>query len=108
MTGKCVEQHFLFGVVDRLLLGILAKFDSRLVKLEKTIRPLHTATQSLTRLATSTSKYFKLKRVFYLKHKLDIDRTMESINAMASEKQDVVAEENLVLRGYVVYQSYVS
>ncbi|ELU43169.1 Exo70 domain-containing protein [Rhizoctonia solani AG-1 IA] len=35
------------------LTGILAKFDSRLVKLEKTIRPLHSATQSLTRLATS-------------------------------------------------------
>lgn len=26
---------------------------------------------------------------------------MESINSMASQKQDVVAEENLVLKGYV-------
>ncbi|QRW05322.1 exocyst complex protein exo70 [Ceratobasidium sp. AG-Ba] len=79
---ELLEQHLKkTSDISRKMTGILAKFDSRLVKLEKTIRPLHSATQSLTRLATN------------------IDRTMESINAMASEKQDVVAEENLVLKG---------
>ncbi|KDN37796.1 hypothetical protein RSAG8_09951, partial [Rhizoctonia solani AG-8 WAC10335] len=79
---ELLEQHLKkTSDISRQMTGILAKFDSRLVKLEKTIRPLHSATQSLTRLATN------------------IDRTMESINSMASQKQDVVAEENLVLRG---------
>ncbi|CAE6434452.1 unnamed protein product [Rhizoctonia solani] len=79
---ELLEQHLKkTSDISRQMTGILAKFDSRLVKLEKTIRPLHSATQSLTRLATN------------------IDRTMESINYMASQKQDVVAEENLVLRG---------
>ncbi|KAG8795134.1 hypothetical protein FRC12_017636 [Ceratobasidium sp. 428] len=79
---ELLEQHLKkTSDISRKMTGILAKFDSRLVKLEKTIRPLHTATQSLSRLATN------------------IDRTMESINAMASEKQDVVAEENLVMKG---------
>ncbi|GAB1518759.1 exocyst complex protein exo70 [Rhizoctonia solani] len=79
---ELLEQHLKkTSDISRQMTGILAKFDSRLVKLEKTIRPLHSATQSLTRLATN------------------IDRTMESINSMASQKQDVVAEENLVLKG---------
>ncbi|CAE6449936.1 unnamed protein product [Rhizoctonia solani] len=79
---ELLEQHLKkTSDISRQMTGILAKFDSRLVKLEKTIRPLHNATQSLTRLATN------------------IDRTMESINSMASQKQDVVAEENLVLKG---------
>ncbi|EUC65386.1 exocyst complex protein Exo70, partial [Rhizoctonia solani AG-3 Rhs1AP] len=79
---ELLEQHLKkTSDISRQMTGILSKFDSRLVKLEKTIRPLHSATQSLTRLATN------------------IDRTMESINSMASQKQDVVAEENLVLRG---------
>ncbi|KAH7344564.1 Cullin repeat-like-containing domain protein [Rhizoctonia solani] len=79
---ELLEQHLKkTSDISRQMTGILAKFDSRLVKLEKTIRPLHSATQSLTRLATN------------------IDRTMESISSMASQKQDVVAEENLVLKG---------
>ncbi|QRV91254.1 exocyst complex protein exo70 [Ceratobasidium sp. AG-Ba] len=52
-----LEQHLKkTSDISRKMTGILAKFDSRLVKLEKTIRPLHSATQSLTRLATTMAE----------------------------------------------------
>ncbi|KAG8925974.1 hypothetical protein FRC02_009287 [Tulasnella sp. 418] len=61
--------------------SILSKFDSRLVKLEKSILPVHNSTQALTKLAAN------------------IESTLQSIDKIASNQEGIAAEEALILRG---------
>ncbi|KAG8960854.1 hypothetical protein FRC00_014009 [Tulasnella sp. 408] len=72
------------------LTAILKKFDDRLKHLEKSILPLHTSTQTLTRISKTRQCTHILK---------DIDRTLESIENVASNQEDTAAEEALILRG---------
>ncbi|KAH9031730.1 exocyst complex component exo70 subunit [Lactarius hengduanensis] len=61
--------------------AILTSFDSRLVKLEKTILPLYTSTQILTKRGNN------------------IDSALQKIDEVASKPGGIAAEEALILRG---------
>lgn len=51
---ELLEQHLnKTSQISQRMTSILSKFDTRLVKLEKSILPLHNSTQSLTRLVQS-------------------------------------------------------
>ncbi|KIO32205.1 hypothetical protein M407DRAFT_13962 [Tulasnella calospora MUT 4182] len=67
--------------ISQRMTTILKKFDDRLKHLEKSILPLHTSTQTLTRISKN------------------IDRTLQSIENVASNQEDTAAEEALILRG---------
>jgi exocyst complex component 7 len=80
-------------------LAILTKFDSRLVKLEKSILPLHNSTQKLTRLAESERFYEPVSDFYLLYIYGDIESTLQSIDKVASNQEGIAAEEALILRG---------
>ncbi|CCM01344.1 uncharacterized protein FIBRA_03394 [Fibroporia radiculosa] len=63
------------------LAAILSSFDARLVKLEKSILPLYTSTQQLTRRARN------------------IESALMKIDEIASYQEGIAAEEALILRG---------
>ncbi|TDL27127.1 hypothetical protein BD410DRAFT_895020 [Rickenella mellea] len=63
------------------MISILTNFDSRLSKLEQSIRPLHSSTQLLTRRAGN------------------IESTLQRIDEVASRQDGIAAEEALILRG---------
>ncbi|KAF9515702.1 hypothetical protein BS47DRAFT_1371949 [Hydnum rufescens UP504] len=77
-----LEQHLNKSTqLSTRMTSILHKFDSRLVKLEKSILPLHKSTQSLTRVVDN------------------IDKTLHSIQMLANDRDNVVVEEALILKG---------
>ncbi|KZS97344.1 hypothetical protein SISNIDRAFT_437342, partial [Sistotremastrum niveocremeum HHB9708] len=50
---ELLDQHLLkTRQITLRMTSVLSKFDSRLIKLEKSIGPLYSSTSSLTRLAT--------------------------------------------------------
>ena len=52
---ELLEQHLIkTSNISQRMTSILTNFDSRLIRLEKSILPLHKSTQSLTKLAEST------------------------------------------------------
>jgi exocyst complex protein 7 len=51
---ELLEQHLIKTTnISQRMTSILTNFDSRLIRLEKSILPLHKSTQSLTKLAES-------------------------------------------------------
>ncbi|GJE99593.1 exocyst complex component EXO70 [Phanerochaete sordida] len=67
--------------ISQRMTSILSSFDTRLVKLEKTILPLYNSTQVLTRRATN------------------IEAALQKIDEVASNQEGIAAEEALILRG---------
>ncbi|KAH9171616.1 exocyst complex component exo70 subunit [Lactarius sanguifluus] len=67
--------------ISQRMTSILTSFDSRLVKLEKTILPLYTSTQILTKRGNN------------------IDSALQKIDEVASNQEGIAAEEALILRG---------
>ncbi|KZT07915.1 uncharacterized protein LAESUDRAFT_724388 [Laetiporus sulphureus 93-53] len=67
--------------VSQRMTSILSSFDTRLVKLEKSILPLYTSTQQLTRRAKN------------------IESALMKIDEIASYQEGIAAEEALILRG---------
>ncbi|KAH7889211.1 Cullin repeat-like-containing domain protein [Phlebopus sp. FC_14] len=67
--------------ISRRMISVLTNFDSRLVKLEKSILPLYTATQKLNQ------------------RSINIDRALSKIDEVASSQEGIAAEEGLILRG---------
>ncbi|KAH9930452.1 Cullin repeat-like-containing domain protein [Epithele typhae] len=67
--------------ISQRMTSILSSFDTRLVKLEKSILPLYTSTQLLTRRSNN------------------IENTLQKIDEIASYHEGVAAEEALILRG---------
>ncbi|KAH8813634.1 exocyst complex component, exo70 subunit [Flagelloscypha sp. PMI_526] len=63
------------------MISLLNTFDTRLAKLEKTILPLYDATQILNRRASN------------------IEKTLAKIDEVASNREDIAAEEASILRG---------
>ncbi|KAG8830294.1 hypothetical protein FRC17_005092 [Serendipita sp. 399] len=79
---ELLEQHLIkTSNISQRMTSILTSFDTRLIKLEKSILPLHKSTQSLSRLAEN------------------IEATLQSIDKLASDQEGVAAEEALILRG---------
>jgi len=79
--------------------AILDSFDTRLGKLEKSILPLYTATQILSRRRNSKwtkDVHWKELRLTWLP---DIDKTLEKIEDLANNQQDLSVDESLILRG---------
>ena len=79
--------------------AILTSFDGRLVKLEKSILPLYTSTQILTKRGTSMSRTPCLVPIS--DELPDIESALQKIDEVASNQEGIAAEEALVLRGYV-------
>ncbi len=51
---ELLEQHLIkTSNISQRMTSILTNFDTRLIRLEKSILPLHKSTQSLTKLAES-------------------------------------------------------
>ncbi|KAH9954763.1 Cullin repeat-like-containing domain protein [Russula dissimulans] len=67
--------------ISQRMTSILTSFDSRLVKLEKSILPLYTSTQVLTKRANN------------------IESALQKIDEAASNQEGIAAEEALILRG---------
>ncbi|KAG9313322.1 Cullin repeat-like-containing domain protein [Chiua virens] len=67
--------------ISQRMISILTNFDSRLVKLEKSILPLYAATQKLN----------------HRSH--NIDRALLKIDEVASSHEGIAEEEGLILRG---------
>ncbi|KAM5541886.1 hypothetical protein V8D89_004615 [Ganoderma adspersum] len=67
--------------ISQRMTSILSSFDARLVKLEKSILPLYTSTQVLTRRSNN------------------IESALQKIDEIASYHEGVAAEEALILRG---------
>ncbi|KAI1785088.1 Cullin repeat-like-containing domain protein [Ganoderma leucocontextum] len=67
--------------ISQRMTSILSSFDARLVKLEKSILPLYTSTQLLTRRSNN------------------IESALQKIDEIASYHEGVAAEEALILRG---------
>ncbi|KAI0634684.1 Cullin repeat-like-containing domain protein [Trametes polyzona] len=67
--------------ISQRMTSILSSFDTRLVKLEKSILPLYNSTQVLTRRANN------------------IESALQKIDEIASYQEGVAAEEALILRG---------
>ncbi|KAH8116065.1 Cullin repeat-like-containing domain protein [Phellopilus nigrolimitatus] len=67
--------------ISQRMISILTSFDTRLVKLEKSILPLHNSTQLLNRRAAN------------------IEGTLQVIDEVASSQQGLAVEEALILRG---------
>ncbi|KAI6039999.1 Cullin repeat-like-containing domain protein [Pisolithus marmoratus] len=67
--------------ISKRMISILTGLDARLVKLEKSILPLYTATQKLNQ------------------RSLNIDRALSKIDEVASSQEGIAAEEGLILRG---------
>ncbi|KAI0250886.1 exocyst complex component exo70 subunit [Lactifluus subvellereus] len=67
--------------ISQRMTSILTSFDNRLVKLEKSILPLYTSTQILTRRANN------------------IESALQRIDEVASNQEGIAAEEALILRG---------
>ncbi|EDR01299.1 exocyst complex component, exo70 subunit [Laccaria bicolor S238N-H82] len=67
--------------ISKRMTTILDSFDTRIAKLEKSILPLYTAAQILNR------------------RRSNIDETLAKINDVASNHEDLAAEEALILRG---------
>ncbi|KAF9242082.1 Cullin repeat-like-containing domain protein [Melanogaster broomeanus] len=67
--------------ISQRMISILTNFDSRLVKVEKSILPLYTATQKLNQRSHN------------------IDRALSKIDEVASSHEGIAVEEGLILRG---------
>ncbi|KAH9984578.1 Cullin repeat-like-containing domain protein [Russula vinacea] len=67
--------------ISQRMTSILTSFDSRLVKLEKSILPLYTSTQILTKRGSN------------------IESALQKIDEVASNQEGIAAEEALILRG---------
>ncbi|KDQ53737.1 hypothetical protein JAAARDRAFT_161423 [Jaapia argillacea MUCL 33604] len=67
--------------ISQRMTSILTSFDSRLVKLEKSILPLYNSTQLLTKRADN------------------IESALQKIDEVASSQEGIAAEEALILRG---------
>ncbi|KAL1941802.1 hypothetical protein VTO73DRAFT_6802 [Trametes versicolor] len=67
--------------ISQRMTSILSSFDTRLVKLEKSILPLYNSTQVLTRRANN------------------VESALQKIDEIASYHEGVAAEEALILRG---------
>ncbi|KAF8491339.1 exocyst complex component exo70 subunit [Russula emetica] len=67
--------------ISQRMTSILTSFDSRLVKLEKSILPLYTSTQTLTKRASN------------------IESALQKIDDVTSNQEGTAAEEALILRG---------
>lgn len=81
-------------------LAILTSFDNRLVKLEKSILPLYTSTQILTR--RGNSQFSNPCRFILNPYKIsDIESALQRIDEVASNQEGIAAEEALILRGCV-------
>ena len=79
----------------------MTSFDSRLVKLEKSILPLYTSTQTLTKRASSgdseSSSFLRLGTYGLL----DVESALQKIDDVTSNQEGTAAEEALILRGCV-------
>ena len=84
--------------------AILVNFDNRLSRLEKSILPLHNSTQSLSRLAESEQHLAYTVQKLSI-HLADIEATLQSIDKIASDRVGIAAEEQMILRGSVVFPS---
>ncbi|KAI0052026.1 exocyst complex component exo70 subunit [Auriscalpium vulgare] len=67
--------------ISQRMTSILTSFDGRLVKLEKSILPLYTSTQILTKRGNN------------------IEAALQKIDEVASNQEGIAAEEALILRG---------
>ncbi|KAL5511625.1 EXO70 [Sanghuangporus vaninii] len=67
--------------ISQRMISILTNFDTRLLKLEKSILPLHSSTQLLNRRSAN------------------IESTLQLIDEVASSQQGLAEEEGLILRG---------
>ncbi|KAI0302840.1 exocyst complex component exo70 subunit [Multifurca ochricompacta] len=67
--------------ISQRMTSILTSFDNRLVKLEKSILPLYTSTQILTKRGNN------------------IESALQKIDEVASNQEGIAAEEALILRG---------
>ncbi|KAI6028869.1 Cullin repeat-like-containing domain protein [Pisolithus orientalis] len=67
--------------ISKRMISILTGLDTRLMKLEKSILPLYTATQKLNQ------------------RSLNIDRALSKIDEVASSQEGIAVEEGLILRG---------
>ncbi|KAI0062820.1 hypothetical protein BV25DRAFT_623858 [Artomyces pyxidatus] len=67
--------------ISQRMTSILTSFDGRLVKLEKSILPLYTSTQILTKRGNN------------------IESALQKIDEVASNQEGIAAEEALILRG---------
>lgn len=67
--------------ISKKMTNILDSFETRIAKLEKSILPLYTASQILNR------------------RRNNIERTLEKIDDVATNQEDLSAEESLILRG---------
>jgi exocyst complex component 7 len=77
--------------------AILTSFDTRLIKLEKSVLPLYNSTQILNRRAKSASP--RLAEYRNLIDTIDIEKALVKIDEVASNQEGIAAEEALILRG---------
>jgi hypothetical protein len=96
-TSKLFSFSFLINIS-----AILTSFDNRLVKLEKSILPLYTSTQILTRRGNSWFFWFFILRFILNSYQiLDIESALQKIDDVASNQEGIAEEEALILRGCV-------
>lgn len=96
---ELLEQHLIKTTsISQRMTSILTSFDSRLVRLEKSILPLHKSNQSLSQLADSELSRFSAAILSFL-NKPDIEATLQSIDRIAGDQEGVAAEEAMILRG---------
>ncbi|KLO10611.1 hypothetical protein SCHPADRAFT_906774 [Schizopora paradoxa] len=67
--------------ISQRMISILSGFDTRLLKLEKSIMPLYSSTKRLNRRVSN------------------IDRTIQYIGEMSGGQEDIAAEEGIIIRG---------
>ena len=79
-------------------LAILNSFDTRLVKLEKSILPHYNSTQILNRRANSMYVLWDVMVADCIP-RIDIEKALLKIDEVASNQEGVAVEEALILRG---------
>jgi exocyst complex protein 7 len=79
--------------------AILSSFDSRLGRLEKSIQPVYTIAQLLTRRSNSAFGIV-ISFSMLLMCGADIEAALVKIDEVASNQEGIAAEEALILRGY--------
>lgn len=79
--------------------AILSSFDTRLIKVEKSILPLYNASQMLARRGNSTCSSFAPALILESQQLADIESAMLKIDEIKSNQEGIAAEEALILRG---------
>jgi exocyst complex component 7 len=103
---ELLEQHLNRSrQLSTRMTSVLQKFDRRLQTLEKSILPLHKSTQSLTRLVESRYSVHPEHNVPQ-SLLLDIDKTLQSLEKIATPKPQSQIDEALILRGQVLTVLY--